>query len=101
MYSESVSFILKKSGAVVIQNTNSKLACIQNKNQDNGNELGSLALWVKNTHELFQSDEATGWLLVPAIETFDTDESTNLMYIEMHQGDDHHERLRLCYNEQA
>lgn len=80
---DTVSFELRKHGTVLITSNGHRLAC-QNLDVDGGmpRQLKS-AVWVKNSHPLFESDQATAWLLTLIQSKGSSGSDGNQFFIEM------------------
>ena len=94
MYENRLSFVLRKSGTFQIQNGDFKLACIRTQS-DGDHRDGALIVWVNNSHPLFESEEATGWIVNPvsndilnqSISSSYTVEESHV-FLEMHEAED-------------
>ena len=100
---------MKKVGNVNIINNGCKLACL-NQQDEFGNNQDSIVVWVSNKHELYESDEATGWILAPTILNDNDSQNimhcpsqgkkNNMLFIEMCQ-ENGSKRLRLVFDEET
>lgn len=88
MFTDLLQIQMKKQGTVIFQCNGSRLAC-QNFNFCHGGTAEEKqAVWVKNSHDLFDSEQATEWVLTPTSFKEDTQDGPNTFFIEKHFEDD-------------